>query len=52
MVTGPGNGNRVQNFKEVKIQLGKQSFRSSFFCRELAPCIIDALSLAENHVDI
>ena len=48
MLSGSGDGNAVQNFKEVKIKGAEQRVCGAFLCGEFTPGIERLLRLLEN----
>ena len=51
MLAGAGDGNGIQQFKEVEIQTRQQFVKSAFLWRQFAPGIELLLRLAENLID-
>ena len=52
MLARASDGHAVQNFKEIEVQPFQKICRCSLFFRQLAPGVVDLLSLAEHRVNI
>ena len=48
MASASGNGNRIQQFKEIEVQFFKQALRGALFGLQLGPSVICQLCRAEH----
>ena len=48
MASASGNGNRIQQFKEIEVQFFKQALRGALFGLQLGPSVVCQLCRAEH----